>query len=65
MEKLGFASRLISLISFCIRSISFSVLVHGEPHGHFTLNRGLRQEDHLSPYLFLMCRGITFTHTVS
>ena len=42
MEKLGFANRWISFISSCIRSVSFSILVNGEPHGHFTPNRGLR-----------------------
>ena len=35
MEKLGFDERWVSLVSMCIRSISFSVLVNGEPHGFF------------------------------
>ena len=35
MEKLGFDERWVSLVSMCIRSISFSVLVNGEPHGLF------------------------------
>ena len=39
----------------CVSTPSFSVCVNGKAYGTILPTRGLRQEDHLSPYLFLLC----------
>jgi hypothetical protein len=55
MRTVGFEERWITLIMTCVRSVTYSVLVNGQPSGKISPSRGLRQGD--SALSFLNCGG--------
>ena len=55
MAKLGLNERLIHLAKEIVTTASYSVLINGEPRCHIKPSKGIKQDDPLSPYLFIMC----------
>jgi hypothetical protein len=55
MRKMGFDEKWISLIMLCISSVKYQFKVNGSCTDVVIPQRGLRQGDPISPYIFLIC----------
>lgn len=56
--RIGFPMNITNLIMKCVNTVSFFVLINGFPADNFQPTRGIRHEDPLSSYLFILCVNV-------
>lgn len=61
LNQLGFDSLCVSWVMTCIKTVSYSFLVNGSLHGAVKPSRGIRQNDPLSPYIFILYTEVLFS----
>jgi exonuclease III len=49
LSTMGFPSNLVHTIMMCVSTVSYSILVNGQPSPYFKPHRGIRQGDPISP----------------
>ena len=58
MRNMGFSEIWINWIMRCITSVKYKVLMNGQPRENIVPERGLRQGDPLSPFIFILCTEV-------
>jgi hypothetical protein len=63
LKEVGLPDELRSIIMHCITSVTTNVMWHGKRSSFFQPERGIRQVDPISPYIFVLCMD-KLTHLI-